>query len=238
MKRKGKEITLTEVKRRFRFSDSLGRGTMCWRVRDGNGGFLILKQQFVEDARLGSEAEILNGLDIPGVVKMHAFRSFPSSRDSSNRGLKRTEERNGFRDRVMQRILLDEHDSVVSKVCPEWTYWSPFVMPFLVSIQSYRTRDCVLIDVLVSIAHQAFWKKGILHGDMSWNNIVYAAKTDKSPHGVLIDFDGSINYHNASREELLAVNSLVRRFLCLSEVKRTAANSILVGDSRLPIAQH
>ncbi|PPQ76438.1 hypothetical protein CVT24_013316 [Panaeolus cyanescens] len=192
MKRKGKAVTLTEVKRRFRVSDIVGRGTVCWRVVDERGQNFLLKQQFV-DPLSGSEPQLLEGLDIPGVVRMHAHQSFP--RLSSFRKFKSSQaiSEQAFTDRLMRRMLLEEHGSVLNKVSSR--------MDLLVAM-----KDAI-------IGHQNLWNEGILHRDISWDHVLYASNgasdaEANGPRGVLIDLHRAIRYRTASREELVASNSI------------------------------
>ncbi|PPQ68018.1 hypothetical protein CVT24_002927 [Panaeolus cyanescens] len=177
MRRDGKPYILTaEPTPRFIPMGLRGRATTCWNAKGPEGESYVIKQQFVNKCRT-PEHEILEelmrlpGTDLStvGVCEFAQVYGWVSTA----RGMGEVPE--DFHDRFMYRIVLKEYGTPIDDL-----------------------RDKTRLDVLVAIrdailGHQILWRAGILHRDISNNNVLYRKKeeSDTSYRGVLIDFDMS-----------------------------------------------
>ncbi|KAF9486555.1 hypothetical protein BDN70DRAFT_774253, partial [Pholiota conissans] len=143
-----------------------GRGTTCWATTD-NGRQLLIKDCWPDVAR-PSEAELLRGArNLQGVGQMIAAED--GDRISALRGIPAQSPH--FVDRQFSRIILRNYGPV--------------------TIAGFQDRTDLLLGLRDAIAgHQRLWKRGILHGDISMDNILLTSRQAlPGDRGVLIDLD-------------------------------------------------
>ncbi|KAF9038711.1 hypothetical protein BJ165DRAFT_1499888 [Panaeolus papilionaceus] len=154
---------------RFQALGIRGRSTVCWTVYDEKGDRYVLKQQFVNTCRTREDIILseIKEKKIQGVGMSFHWQSYELVSKSREMQLPLNP---AFHDRYMYRLILEEHGDTIDTVTSR--------MSLLLAL-----RDAIQ-------AHRDLWAAGILHRDISTNNILY---TNDGQSGVLIDFDLAIN---------------------------------------------
>ncbi|PPQ99853.1 hypothetical protein CVT24_009604 [Panaeolus cyanescens] len=150
-----------------------GRGTCVWRVVDSQNRRRIIKYLWRADGRTPEWEHLKKLKDIVGVASLVDYQVEPSLFTLRPVLTKNTYFGN---DREASFMVLEEYGDNITK------FKSP--LRFLEAF-----RDAVA-------AHQKVWDRGILHRDISANNILYGP--DNAPEGgrgVIIDMDMGIEFN-------------------------------------------
>ncbi|KAF4609494.1 hypothetical protein D9613_012347 [Agrocybe pediades] len=153
----------------------MGRGTMCWKVDDG----LLVKDQWTSEART-PESELLErakGLAFVGqmvsfvtgasTAQLRSFHKLENDTSDKNEGKKI------FDNRLFRRVTLKNGGK---------------------PLEDFDTPEEVLYALRDAIqGHKNLWDKGILHRDISVNNILIAHSGKVQQRGTLIDLDMAIS---------------------------------------------
>ncbi|PPQ72398.1 hypothetical protein CVT24_002083 [Panaeolus cyanescens] len=172
---------------RIQRSGLRGRATVCWSVPDQGGNRYILKQQFASVGRV-PEDKILDDVrkvkdaNLSTICTHVLAQSYGTV--SHARGMDTVPDE--FCDRVLYRILLEEHGDPI-----------------------YKLTGKTVLDVIVALrdaitGHHILWRNDVIHRNISIDNILYQKRNmgDDTLHGVLIDFymamklvRGDVNSH-------------------------------------------
>ncbi|KAJ6571741.1 hypothetical protein B0H19DRAFT_1023206 [Mycena capillaripes] len=147
------------------------RGTVCWRVKYGDRELLV-KDYWGVDARTPESDFLKEVAGIKGVGQMYAF----SNARYSTYGLR------GFE--AGSRVLSDTEQLV-----PNRTFMRLALQMYSLTLNTATSALQLLGAVrdVVSGHRDALLVKGILHRDISFNNLLLSSNPDAN--GVLIDFD-------------------------------------------------
>ncbi|KAF9549926.1 hypothetical protein CPC08DRAFT_715355 [Agrocybe pediades] len=153
----------------------MGRGTMCWKVDDG----LLIKDQWTSEERT-PESELLErakGLAFVGqmvsfvtgtsTAELRSFNKLENDTSDKNK------EKKTFGNRLFRRVTLKNGGK---------------------PLEGFTTPEEVLYALRDAIqGHKNLWDKGILHRDISVNNILIAHSGKVQQRGTLIDLDMAIS---------------------------------------------
>ncbi|PPQ72397.1 hypothetical protein CVT24_002082 [Panaeolus cyanescens] len=193
-----------------------GRATVCWSVTDEGGKCYMLKQQFVREGRV-PEHEILEEISKKireiknadlSTIGIHVFAQM-YAKVSYTRGMSVVPD--DFHDRAMYRILLEEHGDPIYKI-------------------SGKTSLDLLVALRDAIAgHQIVWDAGIIHRDVSINNVLYRKPNSlyDTLRGVLIDFDLGVAIERLTSYAQADFRTGTRAFqsICVLESYKTVGKS-------------
>ncbi|CAA7264864.1 unnamed protein product [Cyclocybe aegerita] len=153
-----------------------GRGTCCWSAQ-GRRHHLLVKDSWHHPSRTPETIFLEALVDLDGVVQMVAYESDGTkiSEFPVFDWLSDEEKEQNIRDRVFSRVVLR---------------WSGR------GLTKFESRMEILTTLRDAIAgHQKMLDKGILHRDVSINNVVIGKHRDKGKvgtRGVLIDLDMAV----------------------------------------------
>ncbi|KAF9547688.1 hypothetical protein CPC08DRAFT_605866, partial [Agrocybe pediades] len=149
-----------------------GRGTVCWAVDEG----LLVKDQWASAERT-PESDLLEKVKgLPFVGQMVAFVTGTSTAklrgfDNYENEVSETDKKR-FRNRFFRRVTLKNGGK---------------------PLEDFKTPEEVLYALRdVVQGHKNLWDKGILHRDISTNNILIAHSGTVQQRGTLIDLDMAI----------------------------------------------
>ncbi|KAF8956463.1 hypothetical protein BDZ97DRAFT_1851662 [Flammula alnicola] len=191
-------LTLEPVKPIFYRRTIRGRGTCCWKAKDDEGKVVLVKDAWRSRGRT-AEWKLLEAVKgLAGVGQMIAYEDNDDQHISTLRGI--TVFLEGFCDRTFSRLILE--------------YYGP-------PIEGFETPQDLLFAYRDAIAgHQNLLNIGILHRDVSINNILIA-KSGSAPgnRGVLIDLDMAIRINVAERSVQADFRTGTRAFQSLNVVQ-------------------
>ncbi|KAF8971763.1 hypothetical protein BDZ97DRAFT_2025280 [Flammula alnicola] len=155
-----------------------GRGTCCWKSKDDEGKVVLVKDAWRSRGRT-AEWKLLEAIKgLAGVGQMIAYEDNDDQHISTLRGI--TVFLEGFCDRTFSRLILE--------------YYGP-------PIEDFENPQDLLFAYRDAIAgHQNLLNIGILHRDVSINNILIG-KPGSPPgnRGILIDLDMAVRINVAER---------------------------------------
>ncbi|RXW15440.1 hypothetical protein EST38_g10415 [Candolleomyces aberdarensis] len=153
----------------FRRNNIRGRCTTCWRVSDPvTGEELLVKDSWRASHSISEYAYLQEALGIPGVVQMVSHEP--------DRG--QTKELRGF-----GNVYPGDFENRVETRLVMKCYGDP-----IVGFTSAKQLLCALRDAIAG--HKRLFKKGILHRDVSIQNVVLGKpEAEPGDRGVLIDLD-------------------------------------------------
>ncbi|PPR01559.1 hypothetical protein CVT24_005885 [Panaeolus cyanescens] len=151
MEQEGEPVKLTEVSLEWDCLSLTGRSTTCWKVIDeATKETFLLKQQFV-NAHRTPEHELLEAVKgIKGIVKVH-FAQRIGKLMSELRGTIPKD----FHDRFLYRMVVEEYGKSIK-----------YVTDVVLLLKALRDA--------ITAHKEAFIDRGVLHRDISANNILYA----------------------------------------------------------------
>jgi len=172
----------------FQRQDIVGRGTVCWDAVNESEHRedwkrVLVKDAWVSCARETEDAFLWEAFGVEGVSQIVASCGFPTTTYAHRTGI-RGAAFDDFRSANHFRVVVKkEGTNVINFGTP-----LAFIKAFKTAIKGeFALESRVTSDALP--AHHALVKRGILHRDISINNIIMNADgTD----GVLIDFDVAI----------------------------------------------
>ncbi|KAF8652270.1 hypothetical protein AX16_004486 [Volvariella volvacea WC 439] len=176
-----------------------GRGTTCWLVEDNDQVYLVKDAwRYVNRDPETIWLDILGENGCRGVAQMITYEH--GSLISELRRMSSDDFADDFYDRQWSRIMLYAYGPDIGR------------------FQNLRQLLCALRDAIAG--HKASWDVGVLHRDVSSNNILLGPE-DAGPgdRGILIDFDLAIS---TSRQDSLAAVDFrtgTRRFQALRPLK-------------------
>jgi serine/threonine protein kinase len=151
-----------------------GRGTICWRAKDKENRAIIIKDAWRSKDR-NPEWELLKDVKgLEGVGQMVGWEE----RGLTTAKLRRFDEE-------MLSIFLDFRDRMFCRITME-AYGG--------TIDHFKSREELLYAFRDAVAgHQNLWTKGILHRDISVNNVLIGKPgAEVGNRGVVIDLDMAI----------------------------------------------
>ncbi|KAJ2914988.1 hypothetical protein MD484_g5418, partial [Candolleomyces efflorescens] len=153
----------------FNRFDIQGRGTTCWVVWDPpSGEFLLIKNAWRLDSRTAEFVHLREASGLPGVAQMVSCE--PDRGDTRALRSLTQEDSVEFGNRVDTRVVMKCYGRSI------------------VHFTSAKQLLCALRDAIAG--HRNLFKKGILHRDVSINNIVLGnSRAKPGERGILIDLD-------------------------------------------------
>ncbi|KAJ3515155.1 hypothetical protein NLJ89_g1935 [Agrocybe chaxingu] len=151
-----------------------GRGTACWLVRDSSGRRRVIKDAWHRRTRRAENEMLESVKGIKGVCQMIASEKEKLT-ISGLRGMRNKPLPEGLEDKVFRRLILEAHGK------PIW---------------QFRNRKQFLGAFRDAVAgHQNLWDNGILHRDVSINNILISGDdATEGSRGTLIDLDLAVPF--------------------------------------------
>ncbi|KAF9549927.1 hypothetical protein CPC08DRAFT_648057, partial [Agrocybe pediades] len=155
----------------------MGRGTICWKVDSGR----LVKDQWTSEERTPESVLLEKAKGLPFVGQMVSFATGTSTAklrgfDSYENDVS-DEDKEIFRNRIFRRFILKSG----GKPLVEFSTPEEVLYAFSLDLRSCTT------------GHKNLWDIGILHRDISINNILIAHSGKVQQRGTLIDLDMAIS---------------------------------------------
>jgi hypothetical protein len=181
------EYTICKGKPKFLRRAIRGRGTCCWKVRDADGNFLLIKEGWRSKNRI-AEVEFLKAAKgLRGVGQMIAYEvgyDVSDLRGSSDSSL---------RDRTWSRITLEAY----GKPIHEFNSREELLVAFRDAVAGEFCVQSLHHPVWLTVhscrGHEHLWNASILHRDVSINNVLFGQPgAQEGNRGIIIDLDLAI----------------------------------------------
>ncbi|KAJ2919615.1 hypothetical protein MD484_g793, partial [Candolleomyces efflorescens] len=188
--------TLQKVAPLFFRGHVCGRATICWSVRDPvTGEDLVVKDSWKSEERVSEHVYLREAVGIPGVVQMVSCE--PNRDETRNLRQFGSATPKGFQNRVETRVVMKAYGKSIA--C------------FTSAMQVF----CALRDAIAG--HMEMYKKGILHRDISLNNVLLGKPGAKpGSRGALIDFDAATHLGAETLEDWIIGTRLYQSIAVLT----------------------
>ncbi|KAF9045001.1 hypothetical protein BJ165DRAFT_1326031, partial [Panaeolus papilionaceus] len=197
-----------------------GRATVCWSVTDNDGNSFLMKQQYVNTNR-ELEHEMLEyvqsqlNIDLSAVGRCIMGQTFGEV--SLTRGFTKAPE--DFHDRRLYRLLLTEYGDRIENLTGKTQ------LDLLVAL-----RDAIT-------GHKSLWGAGVVHRDISVNNILYrkSDNAESALRGVLIDLDLAVQLFRKISNAAVDFRTRTRAFQSICVLESPQFAPVKEGD---PVLLH
>ncbi|KAF8955208.1 hypothetical protein BDZ97DRAFT_1674590 [Flammula alnicola] len=182
-----------------------GCGTCCWKARDNEGKVVLVKDAWRSRGRTPEWKFLEAAKGLAGIGQMISYEDNDDEHISTARRLAPFVR--GFYDRTFCRLTLE--------------HYGP-------SIEGFKTPQDVLFAYRDAIAgHQNLWNKGILHRDVSINNILIGRPGSPVGYrGVIIDLDMAIWINVKNRLVMADVRTGTRAFQSINVLESYDAENM------------
>ncbi|TFK69393.1 hypothetical protein BDN72DRAFT_840360 [Pluteus cervinus] len=165
-----RELDLVSFQPRWNCDTIIGRSTTCWEI-EIDGQQIVAKDVWCSKVR-EKESEFLERVeDLPGLCQMFSYKE--NGAVFENKWLSGVPLQNDRRNRVLCRLLMKKYGESLE-------HFSSLIG----LLEAFYDAIC---------AHRGLWWLGILHRDVSLNNILFGTNpNDVGNRGILIDLDLAI----------------------------------------------